>query len=100
MSQLIAMIVRIDDVNKPEELNEVWRQPLPQVTLEGLEAAHYLDGLEEQVREVGWALMRQLIVEQWRLTDRPWSRLIKSDIGRLRSGRMVMTSCRSLAALG
>jgi hypothetical protein len=70
MSQLIAMIVRIDEVNKPEELNEVWRQPLPQVSLEGLEAAHYLDGLEEQVREVGWALMRQLIVEQWRLTDR------------------------------
>jgi hypothetical protein len=69
MSQLIAMIVRIDDVNKPEELNEVWRQPLPQVSLEGLEAAHYLDGLEEQVTEVSWALMRQLIVEQWRLTD-------------------------------
>jgi len=69
MSQLIAMIVRIDDVNKPEELNEVWSQPLPQVSLEGLEAAHYLDGLEEQVTEVGWALMRQLIVEQWRLTD-------------------------------
>src|SRR5918999_975014 len=70
MSQLIAMIVRIDDVNKPEELNEVWRQPLPQVSLEGLEAAHYLDGLEEQVTEVGGALIRQLIVEQWRLTDR------------------------------
>src|SRR5256884_1268060 len=69
MSQLIAMIVRIDDVNKPEELNEVWSQPLPQVSLEGLEAAHYLDGLEEQETEVGWALMRQLIVEQWRLTD-------------------------------
>jgi hypothetical protein len=32
--------------------------------------AHYLDGLEEQVTEVGWALMRQLIVEQWRLADR------------------------------
>ena len=59
----------MDDVNKPEELNEVWSQPLPQVSLEGLEAAHYLDGLEEQVREVGGALMRQLIVEQWRLTD-------------------------------
>jgi hypothetical protein len=37
--------------------------------LEGLEAAHYLDGLEERVMEVGWALMRPLIVEQWRLTD-------------------------------
>jgi hypothetical protein len=64
------MIVRIDDMSKPEELDEVWHRPLPQVSLEGLEAAHYLDGLEEQVTEVGWALMRQLIVEQWRLTDR------------------------------
>ena len=72
MSQLIAMIVRIDDVNKPEELNEVWSQPLPQVSLEGLEAVHYLDGLEERVTEVGWALMRQLIVEQWRLTEQAW----------------------------
>jgi hypothetical protein len=70
MSQLIAMIVRIDDVNKPEELSKIWRQPLPQVSLGGLDAKRYLDGLEEQVTEVGWALMRQLIVEQWRLTDR------------------------------
>lgn len=71
MSQLIAMIVRIiDDVNKPEVLSELWHQPLPRVNLEGLEAARYLDGLEEQVAAVGWALMRQLIVEQWRLTDR------------------------------
>jgi len=70
MSQLVAMIVRIDDVNKPEVLSELWRQPLPQVSLEGLEAGRYLDGLEDQVTEVGWALMRQLLVEQWRLTDR------------------------------
>jgi hypothetical protein len=64
------MIVRIDDVNKPEELSEVWHQRLPRVSREGLEAVHYLDGWEEQVREVGWALMRPLIVEQGRLTDR------------------------------
>jgi hypothetical protein len=69
MSQLVAMIVCIDDVNKPEEISELWRQPLPQMSLDNLKAAHYLDGLEEQVTEVGWALMRQLIVEQWRLTD-------------------------------
>jgi hypothetical protein len=69
MSQLIVMIVRRDAVNKSEELSEVWRQPLPRVNLEGLEAARYLDGLEEQVTTVGWALMRQLMVEQWRLTD-------------------------------
>ena len=47
MSQLIAMIVRIDDVNKPEELNEVWSQPLPQVSLEGLEAAHTLEAAND-----------------------------------------------------
>jgi hypothetical protein len=47
------MIVRIDYMNKPEELSEVWHQSLPRVSLEGLEVAHYLDGLEEQVTEVG-----------------------------------------------
>jgi hypothetical protein len=36
MSQLVVMIVRIDDVSKPEELSEVWHQPLPRVSLEGL----------------------------------------------------------------
>jgi hypothetical protein len=66
MSQLIAMIVRIDDVNKSEELSEIWRQSLPQVSLRGLDASRYLDGLEERVTEVGWALMRQLLVEHRR----------------------------------
>jgi hypothetical protein len=69
MSQLIVMIVCHDAVNKSEELSEVWRQPLPRVTLERFEAARYLDGLEEQVTAVGWALMCQLMVEQWRFTD-------------------------------
>lgn len=69
MSQLIAMIVRIDDMNQPEELSEIWRQPLPPVSLAGLTTERYLDALEEQVTEVGWALIRQLLVEQWRLTD-------------------------------
>ena len=53
LSQLVGMIVRIDDVTKPEELSQLWRQPLPRVGLEGLEATRYLDGLEEQVRAVG-----------------------------------------------
>lgn len=53
MSQLVGMIVRIEDVNKPEELSELWRQLLPRVSLEGVEATRYLDGLEEQVRAVG-----------------------------------------------
>jgi hypothetical protein len=43
----VVMIVCIDDMNKPEELSEVWHPPLPRVSLEGLEVAHYLDGLEE-----------------------------------------------------
>ena len=29
MSQLVGMIVRIEDVNKLEELSQLWRQPLP-----------------------------------------------------------------------
>lgn len=58
MSQLIAMIVRAEDLSKPEVLTELWRQPLPVVTLEGLAAEHYLDGLEETMTEVGWTLMR------------------------------------------
>lgn len=41
MSQLVGMIVRIDDVNKPEELSELWRQPLPRASLEGLETTRY-----------------------------------------------------------
>ena len=60
MSQLIAMIVRIDDMNKPEELSEIWRQPLPPVNLAGLEGERYWDALEEQVTAVGWGLIRQL----------------------------------------
>ena len=70
MSQLIAMIVRIDDMNKPEELSEIWRQSLPPVNLAERDGERYLDVLEEQVTAVGWALIRQLLVEQWRLTDR------------------------------
>ena len=60
MSQLIAMIVRIDDLNKPEELSELWRQPLPPVNLAGREGERYWDALAEQVTEVGWGLIRQL----------------------------------------
>jgi hypothetical protein len=57
MSQLIAMIVCVDEMNKPEVVSEFWRQALPQVSLDSLDAARYLDDLEEQIREVDWALI-------------------------------------------
>jgi len=69
MSQLSVMIVRTDDLANPASLTEVWSRPLPAITLEGLEPACYLDGLESTVAEVGWEMMRSLLVEQWRLTD-------------------------------
>lgn len=69
MSQLVMMIARIDDFEHPGELTEIWRRAMPQVELTGLEPEQYLNGVEETVMEVGWAAMRQLMVEQWRLTD-------------------------------
>jgi hypothetical protein len=69
MSQLVMMIARIDDFDNPGQLTEIWRQAMPTVELTGLEPEQYLNGVEETVLGVGWAAMRQLLVEQWRLTD-------------------------------
>ena len=69
MSQLILMIARIDDLDNPETLTEVWRRAMPVVDLNGVTPEHYLDGLENTVTEVGWEATRNLLVEQWRLTD-------------------------------
>ena len=69
MSQLILMIAKIDDLDNPETLTEVWRRAMPEVDLKGITAEPYLDGLESSVTEVGWDAMRNLMVEQWRLTD-------------------------------
>jgi hypothetical protein len=69
MSQLILMIAKIDDLDNPEVLTEVWRQAMPAVNLNDLMPEHYLDGLESSVTEVGWEAMYHLMVEQWRLTD-------------------------------
>ena len=69
MSQLVMMIARIEDFDNPGELTEIWRGAMPTIELSGLEPEQYLDGVEEKVMEVGWAAMRQLLVEQWRLTD-------------------------------
>ncbi|MGB9880493.1 MAG: hypothetical protein ACPLRM_07005 [Anaerolineae bacterium] len=69
MSQLILMIARIDDLDNPDVLTEVWRRSMPVVDLNHVTPEHYLDGLENEVIEVGWEAMRNLMVEQWRLTD-------------------------------
>ena len=72
MSQLIVMIVRVDDVDKPEQVSEVWRQAVAEIDLAELAAERCLDRLEEQVSETGWALIRRLLVEQWRGVDEAW----------------------------
>jgi hypothetical protein len=69
MSQLIAMIARVENPDKLDTLTEVWCRPMPAISLDGLEAVSYLDGLEGGVMEVGWEMMRTLLVEQWRLMD-------------------------------
>src|SRR5918992_4248012 len=69
MSQLILMIGRIDDLDNPEALTEVWRRAMPVVELSRMRPEHYLNGLENDVMEVGWEAMRTLMVEQWRLSD-------------------------------
>jgi hypothetical protein len=69
MSQLVAMIVRVDDPVNPDMITEVWRQSMPVIQLDGLEPSRYLDGMEGTVMEIGWAAMRTLLAEQWRLTD-------------------------------
>lgn len=69
MSQLILMIAKIDDLDNPETLTEVWRQAMPVINLNDMAPEHYLDGLESTVTEVGWEAMRHLMIEQWRLTD-------------------------------
>src|ERR687895_2095817 len=70
MSQLILMIGRIDDLDNPEALTEVWRRAMPVVELSRIRPEHYLNGLENDVMEVGWEAMRTLLVEQWRLRER------------------------------
>ena len=64
MSQLILMIAKIDDLDNPKSLTEVWRRAMPTVDPPGITAEHYLDGLESTVTEVGWDAMRNLMVEQ------------------------------------
>ena len=69
MSQLILMIAKIDDLDNPEILTEVWRGAMPEVELNAMTPEYYLNELESQVSETGWEAMRHLMVEQWKLTD-------------------------------
>jgi len=61
MSQLILMIGRIDDLDNPEALTEVWRRAMPVAELSRMQPEHYLSGLENEVMEVGWEAMRTLM---------------------------------------
>jgi hypothetical protein len=72
MRELVVIIGRLEDDHQPEVMTEVWRQTLPDIGLEGLEPQRYLDQLESGVGEVGFAVIRQLMVEQWCLTDQAW----------------------------
>jgi hypothetical protein len=69
MSQLVMMIAKIDQIDNPEQMTELWRQAMPMPNLSEMKPEHYLDEMESQVEEIGWAAMRQLIVEQWRQSD-------------------------------
>jgi hypothetical protein len=84
MSQLIAMIMHADDWVNPEVMPEVWRQPMRAIQRDGLERSRYLDGLEATVIEVGWAAMRTLLVEQWRLMDQALARYRQEHPGVVR----------------
>ena len=68
MERLGVMIVRFDDEN-PANMTEIWRQLLPGIALEKLESERYLDNMENTVSDISHEMMRQLFVEQWRLTD-------------------------------
>jgi hypothetical protein len=69
MSQLVLMIAKIERIDNPEKMTELWRQAMPTPNLSDMKQEHYLDEMESQVEEIGWAAMRQLMVEQWRQTD-------------------------------
>ena len=69
MSQLILMIAKIDQIDNPEKMTELWRQSMPTPNVSEMKQEHYLDEMESQVEEIGWAAMRQMMVEQWRQTD-------------------------------
>jgi hypothetical protein len=81
MSGLVMIIGRLEDEHEPEVMTEMWRQRLPDIEQDGLDPQRYIDQLESKVGEVGFALMRQLMVEQWRLTDERWVARYQAEAG-------------------
>ena len=53
MSQLILMVAKVDDLDNPEALTEVWRRAMPIVDPNNITPGGYLDGLENTVTDVG-----------------------------------------------
>jgi hypothetical protein len=58
MSQLVLMIARIDQIDNPEKMMELWRQVMPVPNPSEIKPEHYLDEMESQVEEIGWEAMR------------------------------------------
>jgi len=69
MSQLILMIAKIDQIDNPGMMTELWRQAMPISKLSEMKPEHYLNEMESQVEEIGVNLMRHLLIEQWKLSD-------------------------------
>jgi hypothetical protein len=69
MSQLVVMIAKIDEIDNPEKMTELWRQAVSAPNLSEIQSEQYLDGMEKQVEEIGMSIMRHLFVEQWNLSD-------------------------------
>ena len=52
---------------------------MPVAELSRMLPEHYLNGLENEVMEVGWEAMRTLLVEQWQLTDEWLVRRVRQE---------------------
>ncbi|MBN1312875.1 MAG: hypothetical protein JXB30_15785 [Anaerolineae bacterium] len=70
MSQLVLMIAEIDELDNPEKMRVVWQRDMPEVESSNILQEEYLNELEGVASEVGWEVMRRLMVEQWRLADK------------------------------
>lgn len=70
MSQLVLMIAKIDQIDNPEKMSELWRQVVPAPKVSEIKPESYLNEMEAQVEEIGMSLMRHLLVEQWKLADK------------------------------
>jgi hypothetical protein len=58
MSQLVLMIAKIDQIDNPEKMMELWRRVMPVPDPSEIKPEYYLDEMESQVEEIGWEAMR------------------------------------------